>query len=42
MIKPLKDILNVSDGPLSSCQEYYDKGNRIDGIYTIQVGFGIR
>ena len=32
-----KDLLGVSDAPLSSCQEHYDQGNRKDGIYTIQV-----
>ena len=32
------DILDVSDAPLSSCQEHYDQGDRIDGVYTIQVG----
>ena len=31
------DILDVSDAPLSSCQEHYDQGDRTDGVYTIQV-----
>ena len=31
------DILDVSDAPLSSCQEHYDQGDRADGVYTIQV-----
>ena len=29
--------MNISDAPLSSCQEHYDQGERVDGVYTIQV-----
>merc|ERR1712064_226717 len=35
-VKELQDILDVSDAPLSSCQEHYDQGDRVDGVYTIQ------
>ena len=38
MLNSKIDILDVSDAPLSSCQEHYDQGDRIDGVYTIQVG----
>ena len=31
--------MGISDAPLSSCQEHYDKGDRVDGVYTIQGRF---
>ena len=37
--QPLKDLLGVSDDPLTSCQEHYDQGERANGIYTIKVLF---
>ena len=35
--QPLEELLGVSDGPLTSCQEHYDQGERANGIYTIKV-----